>query len=197
MKINPIILRKIENSNNIITTNQILELGFSKTLISNYVKNGLLERSAHGIYTLPDTIVDDMYILILRSSKIVFSHDSALFLNGMSERTPFRHSITIPSDSSVPKSIKDACNCFYVHPELHNLGIIEKKTTFGNSVRCYNIERTVCDLLRSRSRCEEEILISAVKNYASSANKNLNLLGFYAEQFKVEKELRKYMEVLL
>ena len=180
-----------------ITTSQVLQMGFSKTLITNYVHAGLLERCSHGVYTLPGSLKDDMHALMLRSSKIIFSHDTALFLNGLAERTPFRHAVTIPSDTALPASIKNSCICFYIKPELHTLGVIVKKTTFGNSVRCYNMERTICDLLRSRTRCDEETVISAVKNYAASKNKNLNLLTDYARSLKVEKSLRRYMEVLL
>jgi len=75
--------------------------------------------------------------------------------------------------------------------------MIEKKTTFGNNVRCYNMERTICDFLRSRNRCDEETLISAVKNYAVSKDKNLSVLSEYAKRLRVEKSLKHYLEVLL
>ncbi|MBS6644960.1 MAG: type IV toxin-antitoxin system AbiEi family antitoxin domain-containing protein [Clostridiaceae bacterium] len=197
MKINQIIYDEIKKNNNIITTSQVLALGYSKQLLSNYVKAGLLERCRHGVYTLPNVVHDDMYTLMTRSEKIVFSHDTALFLNGMSEKTPFMHTVTIPSNSVLPSSLKGECICFYVKSELHDVGIIDKKTTFGNRVRCYNVERTVCDLLRSRSRCDEEMVISAIKNYALYDKKDLNRLYVYAKQFKVAKELQKYLEVLL
>jgi predicted transcriptional regulator of viral defense system len=197
MNINANILQEIKKNNNVITTSQVLRLGFSKTLLMKYVKAGLLERIGHGIYTLPDSVIDDMYLLMLHSNKIIFSHDSALFLNGLSERTPFKHTVTIPSDSALPKSIKDECICFYIKPELHRLGMIEKTTTFRNIVRCYNKERTVCDLLRSRNRSDEETVIAAIKNYAASVDRDLNELSSYAERLKVGKELKKYMEVLL
>ncbi len=197
MNINSEIFQQMKKNNNLITTSQVLKLGYSKALLTKYVKAGLLERSSHGVYILPDAVNDDMYTLMLRSAKIIFSHDTALFLNGLSERTPFRHSVTIPSDSALPASIKDDCTCFYIKPELHGLGMIEKKTTFGNAVRCYNMERTVCDFLRSRNRCDEETVISAVKNYAAFKEKNLNLLADYARRLRVEKALRRYMEVLL
>ena len=197
MNINSEILQQMKKNNNVITTSQVMQLGYSKALLTKYVKAGLLERSRHGIYSLPDAVNDDMYVLMLRSSKIIFSHDTALFLNGLSERTPFRHTITIPSDSALPASIKGECNCFYIKPELHRLGMIEKKTTFGNNVRCYNMERTICDFLRSRNRCDEETLISAVKNYAVSKDKNLSVLSEYAKRLRVEKSLKHYLEVLL
>jgi hypothetical protein len=67
----------------------------------------------------------------------------------------------------------------------------------GNEVRCYNPERTICDILRSRSRLDEETVISAIKNYVAFDGKDLNLLSVYAQQFKVSRELKKYLEVLL
>ena len=197
MNINPLILSKMKQNNNMITTAEAMELGFTRSLMSGYVKRGLLERIRHGVYLLPDAVHDDMYTLMLRSDKIIFSHDTALFLNGLSDRTPFMHSVTIPSDSSLPGSVKEECSCYYVKPELHKLGMITKVTTFGNEVRCYNAERTLCDILRSRNRLDEEMVISAIKNYVSSENKDLSLLSEYAAVFSVDKVLRRYMEVLL
>ncbi|MBR3607820.1 MAG: abortive phage infection protein, partial [Lachnospiraceae bacterium] len=70
-------------------------------------------------------------------------------------------------------------------------------TTFGNEVRCYDAERTICDLLRSRNRMDEETVISAIKNYAAYKDKDLHRLAAYAEKFRVSKILKQYMEVLL
>ena len=197
MNINQTIYDEIKKNNNMITTSQVLLLGYSKQLLSNYVKEGLLERCRQGIYTLPNTVHDDMYTLMLRSEKIVFSHDTALFLNGLSERTPFKHTVTIPNNAALPNSLKGECVCFYVKPELHKIGIVKRSTTFGNIVRCYDVERTICDFLRCRNRCDEETVISAIKYYALYEKKDLNLLSLYAKQFKVSKELKKYLEVLL
>ncbi len=195
--INPIIMEALAKNNNIVTTSQVLSLGFSKQTLNKYVKEGLLERIRQGVYILPNEVHDDMYTLMLRSESIVFSHESALFLHGLSDRTPFMHTITMPSNKAVPGSIKNECVCFYVKPSWHELGIVKIPTTFGNSVRCYDIERTICDFLRTRSRCDEETVISAIKNYATYDKKDLNRLASYAKQFKVYREVRKYMEVLL
>lgn len=197
MEINAVIYGEIKRNHNMITTARVMELGFSRALLSTYVKHGLLERSRHGIYMLPNAVHDDMYTLMMRSDKIIFSHETALFLNGISERTPFMHSITIPSNSYLPNSLKGECTCYYIKPELHQVGMILEKTTMGNIVRCYNVERTICDILRSRSRLDDETVISALKNYATFDKKDLNLLSIYAKQFKIVKELKKYLEVLL
>lgn len=197
MEINPLIMKVMQQNNNMITTSQVIELGFSRALLSKYIKEGLLERSRQGVYILPDSVHDDMYTLMLRSEKIIFSHDTALFLNGLSERTPFEHSVTVPSNAVLSDVLREDCNCYYIKPELFKLGMVRKKTTFGNEVRCYDTERTICDLLRSRNRMDEETVISAIKNYAAFSDKDLNRLAAYAEKFRVGKILKKYMEVLL
>lgn len=197
MKLNPKIYEAIKANNNTITTAEVLSMGFSRMLLSKYVKEGVLERCRQGVYTLPNEMQDDMYMLTLSSERIIISHDTALFLNGLSDRTPFMHSVTIPNNTSLPNTISGECNCFYVKPELHQLGMINKKTTFGNVVRCYNPERTVCDLLRSRKRIDEETVVAAIKNYAESKEKDLNKLATYSKNFRVDKDLKKYMEVLL
>ena len=197
MEINQLIMKEIQQNNNMITTAQVVALGFSRALLSKYVKEGLLERGRQGVYILPDSVHDDMYTLMLRSEKIVFSHDTALFLNGLSERTPFTHSVTIPSNSVLSDTLMEECTCYYIKPELFTLGMVWKKNTFGNEVRCYDAERTICDLLRSRKRMDEETVISAIKKYAAYKDKDLNRLAVYAEKFSVSKILKQYMEVLL
>ena len=197
MKMNPTILEVLKKNNNMITTAQVIELGFTRSLLSKYVKEGLLERGRQGIYILSDSVHDDMYTLMLRSEKIIFSHDTALFLNGLSERTPFTHSVTIPSDSKLSGTLRNECLCYYIKPELHQLGVIIRKNTLGNEVRCYNAERTICDILRSRNKLDVEVVIDAIKKYAVSPEKDLNLLAAYAPQFGVNEILKRYMEVLL
>lgn len=191
------IIATAKQNGNLITTAQVRSIGLSNTMLSKYVDSGSLIRVCHGIYALPDSVIDDMYVLNLRSQKIVFSHESALFLNGISDRTPFSVTVTIPSNATVSADIKRECTCFYIQPDLYELGLEERKTTFGNSVRCYNAERTVCDILRSRSRMDEETVVSAVKNYVLSKDKDLFRLYEYAQKFKVSEQVRKYMEVLV
>ena len=195
--LNPILHQAIRENGGVITTHQVQTLGFSKTLLTNYIESEELIRAAHGIYILPDEIEDDMYTLMLRSKKLIFSHASSLFIFGLSERTPFIHSVTFPSNAAIPQSIQSSCKCFYIKPEFHCMGLVEKPNTFGHLVRCYNPERTICDLLRNRSRIDVETVLSALKHYAASKGKNLNLLAEYATKLKVFKALKRYMEVLL
>ena len=197
MEINEKILNFLNSNNNLITTEQVIELGFTRSLISKYEKAGLLERVRQGIYTLPNSIHDEMYTMNLKSNKIIFSHESALFLNGLSERTPFIHSVTIPSTTKLSKTLSEECQCYYIKPEYHEIGITFVKTTLGNEVKCYDSERTICDLIRSRNRLDDDLVISAIKNYAASQDKDINKLKDYAYKFGIFEIISRYLEVLL
>ena len=73
------------------------------------------------------------------------------------------------------------------------MGITTAQTPFGHTVPVYDMERTVCDLLRSRSRIEIQTFQGALKAYARRKDKNLRTLMQYAGMFRVEKILRQYL----
>ncbi len=169
----------------------------SRTMLFALHKKEKLRRIAQGQYIFPDDIQDELLSLSRRSKKIVFSHETALFLHGFSDRTPFEHTITIPSAAVVSPEIRAECKVYYIKPELFELGKTVLKTTQGNKVPAYDLERTVCDLIRSRSRVGTETFLHALKLYASSPAKDLHRLYGYAKQLHVANVLRRYLEVLL
>ena len=67
----------------------------------------------------------------------------------------------------------------------------------GNEVVVYDVERTICDILRSRSRIDRQIFAEAMKAYAKRKGQNWNNLRDYADAFRITKLLRQYMEVLI
>jgi predicted transcriptional regulator of viral defense system len=132
-----------------------------------------------------------------RSEKAVFSHETALFLHDMAERTPFMHSLTIPSNSKLSPVLSEGCKVYYVKPELHGLGRSTVMSKMGNEVVAYDAERTICDILRSRSRIDSQTFAEAMKAYAARKGQNWNRLREYAEVFRVTKLLRQYLELLV
>lgn len=187
----------IQQNNGLLRTSDALEAGISKTTLSNLVKKGMLDRVAHGQYILPDNLPDELYILQQRISKMVYSHETALFLLDMAERTPARQSVTIQSDNKLPKTFVGDYKVYYVKPDLFELGLATLPSKMGHDVKAYDAERTICDILRSRSRIDSQTFAFAMKNYAARKDKDINRLSRYAEAFRVTKLLRQYLEVLL
>ena len=192
------ILREISNENNgLILTKVAVEKGISRSNLSKLCDNGKITRIANGQYVISDDLNDELLSLQIRSKYIIFSHETALFLNGISERTPFEHTVTIPTSKTLSPSMSEECKIYYIKDELHDLGKVQLTTPMGNKVWAYDIDRTICDIVRSRSRMADETFITAIKNYAASSNKNLANLSLYASKMKVLSQVRQYLEVLL
>jgi len=180
-----------------ITSQDINALGISRTMLGRYVSAGLLEHIGRGLYTSVDVLPDEIFALSKRNEKMVFSHATALFLLGMSERTPFTHYVTVKSGDTIPVSLRQNLKCFYVKDELFDLGKSDVTTPFGNIVPCYNLERTICDLIRNRRRMDEELFLTAIKTYATDKSRNISRLGEYAQCMGIEDKVNKILEVIL
>lgn len=171
--------------------------GISKAMLYKLCKEDKIHRIVKGQYILPDDMQDELLSISKRSDKIIFSHETALFLHGISDRTPFEHTITAPSGCIPSAAIKSECKVYYIKPELFDLGRTTLQTPAGNNVQVYDLERTICDVIRSRNKVGTETFLAALKMYAASPKKNLNKLNTYAKQMRVDKVLRQYLEVLL
>ena len=171
--------------------------GISKAMLYKLCKEEKIHRIVKGQYILPDDMQDELLSISKRSDKIIFSHETALFLHGISDRTPFEHTITAPSGCIPSSAIKSECKVYYIKPELFELGKTTLKTPAGNDVTAYDLERTVCDVIRSRNKLGTETFLAALKLYAASTKKDLNKLNSYEKQLRVAKVLRQYLEVLL
>lgn len=193
-----VVMTDIAAANGGIITNKNAErYGISRSILSNLNKKGLIQRIAQGQYTVVDELPDELLSIGMKSSNIIFSHETALWLHGISDRTPFVHSVTAPSGKIPSKTILDDCKVYYVKPELFELGKTTVSTQYGNTVSAYDMERTICDCVRSRNKMGTETFLYALKQYAGRKDKNLNTLYSYAEKFRVATVLRKYLEVLL
>jgi predicted transcriptional regulator of viral defense system len=181
----------------IIETKVAIAHGISKAMLSKLCKEDKIHRVAQGQYILPEDMQDELLSISKRSAQIIFSHETALFLHGISDRTPFEHTITVPSNYTPSVVTKAACKIYYIKPELFELGKTLLKTPAGNEVPAYDLERTVCDIIRSRNKIGTETFLAALKQYTASPKKNLNRLNDYAKQLRVANVLRWYLEVLL
>ena len=181
----------------IIETKIAEQQGISRAMLSKLYKEEKIQRIAKGQYILPDDIQDELFSISRRSRKIIFSHETALFLHGISDRTPFEHTVTAPSGCIPSVEIKSECKVYYIKPDLFELGKTSLKTPAGNDVPAYDLERTICDVIRSRNKLGTETFLAALKLYAASSKKDLNKLNSYAKQMRVANILRQYLEVLL
>lgn len=191
-------LDKIADKNGgILLTSVVVAAGISKPTLADYVKKREYERVGRGVYCSQECWRDELYLLQLRCPKTVYSHDTALFLLDMTDREPLKYSVTAKTGYNPSHLSADGVKVFTVKKELFDLGITEVSTPFGHKVTIYNPERTLCDIIRSRSEMEIQSVQDALKRYTHRKVKNLHRLMEYAKHFHIDKRLNQYLEVLL
>ncbi|MEG1758677.1 MAG: type IV toxin-antitoxin system AbiEi family antitoxin domain-containing protein [Oscillospiraceae bacterium] len=181
----------------ILRTADAVAAGVSKPYFYNYVKERGYEQAQHGVFVSPDAWVDSMYLLQIRCPQAVFSHETALYLHDMTDREPVRFTLTAKSGYNASHLTKDNVKVYTVKEELLYMGLMEVKTPFDHTVQAYDAERTVCDIVRSRSNIEMQTFQGALKAYVQRSDKDMRKLMRYAEAFHVDRILRNYLEVLI
>ncbi len=166
-------------------------------MLRKYTEAGNLEKIRKGLYIMTDELGDEFALLQARSTKAVFSYGTALYLWGMSDRTPHTYDITLPRGTNISRIKRDNPNlrCHYVPLEIYSLGITETRSPQGAEVRLYDRERCICDLIRDKDQIELQLFTQAIKEYFKNTPNNRKLLK-YGKLFDIEEKIRTYMEVL-
>lgn len=190
-------IEKMIDESGMITTKDVTQKNQSKSEFYNYLKQNNFEQISRGIYASKDAWVDQLLIAHIRCPKAVISHDVALHYYGLVDREPAVTTLTIYSGYNTSRLKAAGYKVFFVKKEYLELGKMEVIDLDGNAIPMYDLERTMCDLVRNRNSFELQDFNTALKTYARKKGKNLTKLFEYAQKLRVEKLMRSYMEVLL
>lgn len=191
-------LKKLmERNEGLILTKDAEAAGIPRTYLGIFVKENLLDRVGHGVYLSPEAFDDEMYSLQARTNKLIYSHETALYLHDLTDRDPLEWVGTVPAGYNSSNLRVAGVKVYTVKKEFHLLGVTAGKTEYGRPVSVYDKERTICDIVRSRNNLDVGIINESIKRYIADKEKNIPLLLRYAEKFRVQKILRTYLEILL
>ena len=102
-----------------------------------------LEKATHGIYMEADAWNDGMYLLQARIPTAIFSHESALYLWGMAEHEPMKHTITVKTGYNRTSLTSEGVQVYSIKVDLFELGLTALNSPTGHSLRAHNAERTI------------------------------------------------------
>ena len=183
--------------NGMITATQVTEAKIPRRCLTECVNKELLYKASRGVYVLPDVWEDEMFILQYKYPKGIFSYETALYLHGLTDRTPLSYTMTFPKGYNITAAKTNRVAAKIVNVENYELGLIEMQSPCKNKIRVYDAERTLCDIVKGNNACDIQIVNAAMKNYVKLKDKNINKLFEYATQLKVKSQIAHYMEVLL
>lgn len=198
-KANPIgkIRDILKGQNGILLTSDLVKHAIPRTYISILEKKGEVQRISRGVYSATGYMVDEMVSIQSRYKGVLFSHGTAAYLLDLTDRTPLFYSVTVPSGYNATSLKANGVKMYFVKRELYQLGSITLKSPHGNDIKTLNLERTVCDVLRSRNQVDIQLVNEVLKRYVKKKERDLGLLYQYAGQFRIQKIVRETIEVLL
>jgi len=190
-------IQKIENmlanNNGIITANEVRSAGISPSYLSQMMWDGKVYRVGRGLYALYHVDVDEMYELFWGYKDIVFSHMSALWLHGLIDRTPSVMTVTVTCARNTRKLLETGLAEFKRSTkQTHSIGLTQMSSPSGYPIPVYNMERTVCDVVKAQNQIDPQVLRGALTRYAQREDKNPARLAQYAKALKAEELLREY-----
>ena len=190
-----IIQELMKVNNGYITSKQLTELGIHRMYLNIMVDRGIIEKLDNGIYLNVNKFPDSYYVFNLNLPGVIYSHMTALYFHALSNKAPdSKYDVTVKKNYNSVK-LKNH-NVFYVSDDIYELGLTEVKTPFGNIVRVYDIERCICDIIRSKNRMDFNLVKSCVKKYIKRKDKDFVKLYLYAEKFGIKKVVMNYIDLL-
>ncbi len=181
----------------LVSAGRITAANLPRRLLTDAVNRGELRKVSRGLYALPDVWEDDYLLAQHRFARGIFSHATALFLSDMTDMTPAALTMTFPHGYNTTSVRGAGIIARTVSPELLGLGRTTVKTPLGSEVAAYDVERTLCDLVRGQATPDVQVVNPAMRAYARSHARDVNRLMSYADALGVAAKVRNYMEVLL
>ena len=149
--------------NGIITAAQLTKAGLHRGYLHDFVESGELYRFGRGLYVRSSAWEDDFYLLQRKYGRGIYSHDTALYLLGYSDRTPAKYTMTFLKSYNAP-SLKEE-NLIIKHAVSESeFGQTQIESPSGNLIRVYDLKRTLCDILHSS---DVQSIGEAMKRYAA------------------------------
>lgn len=182
--------------NGYLTTRDVTTNNIPRIYLTKLIKENKIERVSRGVYIKKNVLVDEFVVLQNKSKYAIYSNTTALYLHGFSNRIPIRYDITIKSGYKGSLQKEDNVNLFYTKNELLDLGVINYKLDSGNIIRVYDLDKTICDIIKNKKKIDAEIFNKAIREYFYSKKKNTLKLYEYAKKMNIYNKVRGTFEVL-
>jgi len=156
----------------------------------------MLIRLKRGLYALADGTERSELVDIQRAVPGgIFCLGTALSLHGIGTWEPPEVQLAIRRDYRITLPDFPQIRLFSFSGVRLELGIIEHATETG-TVRVYDQEKTICDIIRFRNTLGLDIAMEALKEYLKGRSRNIPGLLEYAKLLRMEGTMRGYLEVL-
>jgi len=184
------IIEIAKNNNGIITTKTVTELNIARIYITKLIKEKRLYRIDRGVYSLTPTNNTPYFNLQNKSKKIIYSHFTALEIQGFYKNIDKEIHLSVPQGYNA-KGYKNH-KIFYNSLKSYEHGLINYKYN-GQTIKIYDLERCVCDIIKDHTRFNELEYYKFINYYFNLNDLNYKKLLEYSKLLRISKTVHHYL----
>lgn len=176
-------------------TGEVLSEGIHFSYLKNLLEAGTITQVSRGLYRWEDMASweSDLPEIAQMIPNSVFCLLSAAEFHGLTTYQPWQHHVALPRSSKVTLPLGERVKIYYWSDHLMELGV-QQVNIGGVEVSVFDVERTVCDLVKFRNKTGKDTMLEAIKNYLNRPGKDISRLLKYARALRVEKIITPYLE---
>lgn len=172
--------------------------GIHPEYLKRLEQQGLLIRSARGLYTFTEAEITESHSLVEAARRVphgIICLLSALSFYELTTQAPFEVWLTISQKARAPKEDILPLRIVYMSGQALESGIEEHKIE-GVRVRVYSVAKTVVDCFKFRNKIGLDVAIEALRSSTRERHCTINEIWHYAKICRMQNVMRPYLESL-
>lgn len=176
-------------------TKDLNEQGISNYEISKMLKDGIIEKIYQGVYTISNIDLIQLTDINIVVENGIVSMTSAAYYYKLTDGEQGKFTVTLNREQKPPKLPYDIFCFYYTTSKFYDVGlrIIDQN---GRKLKIYDLERTVCDMIRHRSKYDLALVREILENYLKRSDCDIDKLIAYSKELRVYNVLIQYLEIL-
>jgi predicted transcriptional regulator of viral defense system len=173
--------------------------GIARTYLQRLRDRGELVQVGRGLYAPADADLSHQHNLAAVARRVpdgVVCLLSALQFHELTTQAPFEVWVAVPRHARVPKATGLPVRVVRMVPRSHEAGVFVRKID-GVRVRVFDVEKTVADCFRFRSRIGLDVALEVMREYLRRPRRRIERVLAYAEINRVRSSIRPYLEAML
>ena len=161
------------------------------------LKTGVIFRIKRGLYRLsdiPSAYQEGDVAQIVKAG--VFCMFTAWAHYGLTTFVSPEYHIAVPKSMKIIIPDYPPIRIYYWNKSFYEIGISEVEIG-GQTVKMYDIERSVCDAVRYRNKIGTDVFSEILRNYVRRDDRNMDKLLKYASSLRISHVLEQLIQVML
>jgi predicted transcriptional regulator of viral defense system len=181
-----------------VTARELAAAGIHRQVLSRLVESGELERVVRGVYRLPEHPLTEHHGLAMVGAVVphgVICLLSALQFHGIGTQLPSEIWIAIDRRARRPALKYPPLRIVRYSGAALTEGV-ESHRLEGQTVRVYNVAKTVADCFKYRNKIGLDVALEALREARRAKKASADALWRYAKVNRVANVMRPYLEAV-